>query len=496
MLYMNLDSVRITFQDIRDDALELVDSVTSYPLKNAWFSPAFRSKRWDGKEHLMTFSKVHGYRVFAGCTSDIVEAFDKAGTQYQIIDKRPVPKGGVDHGWTGKIMSHGKVVDLEVRDYQEQAVRAILGWRAPRGRCMVRMPVRSGKTVTAGLLTGALGVRTLFVATSDLLLNQTADLFRSMFNKPIGIVGGGVWDPQDITVATIQTLTARVKPDKKKKKQPDLGYLPRDKELMKWINSYDLMIFDECHHLNATKWKEIALNSTAYWKVGLSATIYLDRTKPNERENIWLKACTGDVAYTITTRRLIEEGWLVKPTIEIHKLDLKVLDGDDWVEDEVYRNGIVVNDKRNTYIAKLAAAAVRDDNSRVMVIAQQHDQIDTLWTWIEHLGIKAERLTGKITGQERRGVLNRFKDGRTPVLVGNVFGEGVDIPECDVVINAEGGESKKKTIQRMRNLTPSPGKDHVRVIDFADSHNKHLAKHSRRRIATYRDENAFDIVVI
>ena len=112
------------------------------------------------------------------------------------------------------------------------------------------------------------------------------------------------------------------------------------------------------------------------------------------------------------------------------------------------------------------------------------------------LGISVAKLSGKVKGDERKSKLLGFKARRCRVLVGNIFGEGLDVPQVDVVINAEGGKSRKRTIQRMRNLTPSPGKTYVKVIDFLDFQEPHLLAQSRARVKAYKAEDAFDIRMI
>jgi len=78
-------------------------------------------------------------------------------------------------------------------------------------------------------------------------------------------------------------------------------------------------------------------------------------------------------------------------------------------------------------------------------------------------------------------------------LIGTVFKEGVDIPEIEVVINAEGGKDAKMTVQKMRNLTPHHGKTEAIYVDFYDMMNPYFETHSKARLAEYKAEPAFAI---
>jgi superfamily II DNA or RNA helicase len=490
MLSLELDSLFLNLRGTTPETLKVIDSVTSYMIQGAWFAKSFRDKTWDGKQHLLSYSRTNGYRVHAGCTADVVAALRNEGVKFSFVDLRKPPEPSCDHGWTGIILTPQGVQELKPRQYQVDAAKAVLTESFPLGRCMVKLPIRTGKTVLGGLIIGALNVPTLFIVTSDLLLEQTVKLYRSMFTTEIGVIGAGVWDIQDITVATIQSLYSKAG-------TPEYANL---------MNRTDLAIFDECHHYKGSKklvtsqkqakgnWKDVVVKCPAYYKVGLSATIYIDITKPTERENIWLKASTGNICYEVTTKRMIEEGWLLRPVIEMYHVRGPSLQG-DWASDEIYQRGIARYMRRNERVVELAIEAVSQGAS-VMVMARLHEHIDALYDALDARGVAVEKLTGRVTGQPRHAVLRRFRKGQIKVLVGNVFGEGLDVPEVDVVIVAEGGESRKKTIQRMRNLTPSPGKGRVRVVDFLDEHEAHLARHAKARLDAYRQEDAFEILVL
>jgi superfamily II DNA or RNA helicase len=104
-------------------------------------------------------------------------------------------------------------------------------------------------------------------------------------------------------------------------------------------------------------------------------------------------------------------------------------------------------------------------------------------------------ITGLVNKAQRDKRLSDFSSGRTPIMIGTVFGEGVDIPEIDVVIVASGGQDEKQTMQNLRNLTPSPGKTEAIVIDFMDMSNKYFANHARSRLKVYRSEPEFRIKI-
>lgn len=76
------------------------------------------------------------------------------------------------------------------------------------------------------------------------------------------------------------------------------------------------------------------------------------------------------------------------------------------------------------------------------------------------------------------------------LIATGIFDEGVDMPLLDAGIMAGGGQSKIKSIQRVgRILRPKPtGSNEVFIIDFKDTGNKYLLRHSAERLQAYEDE--------
>jgi superfamily II DNA or RNA helicase len=109
-----------------------------------------------------------------------------------------------------------------------------------------------------------------------------------------------------------------------------------------------------------------------------------------------------------------------------------------------------------------------------------------------HVGSKyVAAVTGKTTTSLRKKIIAGFRAGAIRVVAGTVLGEGVDIPELDVVINGEGGRGYVPTMQRLRCLTPHPGKTRGILVDFMDNHHPQLSTSTEERMAIYSSEPSF-----
>ncbi len=453
-------------------ALIELDKLLSYPIKGAVFSMAFRRGRWDGKAHLIRVSKGVGYTFPTGLLPDVRNALHNLGVPFRIVrEKTEDPFILPKHKW---------ISGQTPRTYQAKAVDAFLEGRGVAGLGILKMPIRSGKTFTAAILTERVGLCTLFVVPSILLLDQTARVFRGCFGKGliIGEFGGGKDNLGDITIATYQSLMFWYK-----------ARLPR---LRDYLQRVGLLIVDECHHLEAEEWRRPLLACQARYRVGLSATAYVSRKKPNEQSAVWLKAVCGPVVYSVDMAYLVRKKWLVKTAVAFHTITSPRDEG-TWTK-TTYDRLITMNNDRNTYIVDEAEEAKRQ-GARVLVDIARIKHGKILLAMLRARGLTAALMVHHTPPDARAKILDSLRNGKIDVLVSTLLGEGVDVPELEVVINAEGGASRKSTIQRLRNMTPSEGKTSALIVDFIDLTNPYLAEHSRKRLQAYRKEGCFDVII-
>lgn len=473
--------VRVDGVDLK--TLRALDKVCSYRVAGYWFSPAYKSRRWDGKEHLFKFTQKAGYHAPAGMAEDIARILKKRKVDYEVVHARAFNSDVRRFTWNA---------DVVLRDYQLEAVRALLGGQVP-GRGVLKMPIRSGKTKTVAKVLHAIGRRSLFVVPSKWLLHQTiASLRECMPDAPIGQIGDGVYDVQFFTVATIQSLSG-MSPVRKTAKKKGREAHPDYATLM---SSFDVGVFDEAHHIRGDgDWYRVFVDLDARYKIGVSATVFFDNTKEQESGIIWLRGTCGPIRYEVSASRLIQAGYLLAQSVKMYR----VHEPDD-VRDARYsatlkKRCVTENAHRNTMIARI----VRDLAPRkTIVIAREHAHIKAICDALDGEGVRCRVLTGKTSHDQRMDYVDEFTGKRGPhVLVGNVLGEGVDIPDVEVVVNAEGGKDEKQTWQRQRNLTVVEGsKKAPLMVDFYDCMSKVFEKHSRARLKVYKSEGEFSAQVL
>lgn len=489
--------------------LRALEAATSYLVSGYYFSPAFRARRWDGREHLI---KRREGKLTApiGLLEDVVKTLEGMKRKFKIKDKSINRADfNISVGWNKKV---------KPRWYQEEAAKAFLA----RGRGILKMPIRSGKTKTAGLVIFRLQKRTLFLVPSQLLLRQTAEsLAECMPDADIGLIGDGEWqEGKDITVATMQSVALargggmrtckgnferndsgmRIEGEYKDKacvcgrKKCNGNKRWRVKPRPEWANlrdNYDLLVMDEAHHLTGETWHETHMDIKARFRLALSATAFLSLTKEVERGVIWLKACCGDIVYDVPMSDLVEQGYLMRQNVKVYRVTRPDRSEVEWSAN-LHDQCIYLNPYRNAMIAILARHYV-DRGLKVLIVTNRKKQIEALVEELDQRRVQSVVVTGAERGETRQERIEAFKGGYVDALVGTVFGEGVDIPEVEVLINAEGGTDLKSTIQRMRNMTPAEGKTKAILVDFWDDTNPYFTKHSRARMKAYTSEPAFRV---
>jgi superfamily II DNA or RNA helicase len=489
MIHIHVENRYAYIRGASQTMIKRLEKATSYYVSGFMYSPSFKSvpRRWDGKEHLMSFSPRRGYKIPSGLVADVVKVLRSNKKKYSVECK---------YKRNGPIVKYDWNPDIKLRPYQTDAVEKICsGKKWVYGKGLLKMPIRSGKTKTAAGIIYQLKRRTLFIVPSQMLLRQTIASLEESLSRKVGALGDGEWKVEEVTVATIQTLAKHAGGIKKVGKTKKRITIPPDEKFKSIARYFDLVIFDESHHLVADVWHAVVMGFDCRYKIGLSASIHLENEKEWERGVIWLKACCGNVRYEVETEALVKQGYLLRQNIEL-LIQREPTGCQEWKWGRELVNALIYeNEHRNRRIVEKAIEKV-ELGMKVLIVSNRHNQLAELNRMLIEADIGHAIVIGGDNAASRKRKVEAFLDGEIEVLMGTIFGEGVDIPEIECVINAEGGQDIKTTIQRMRNMTPSVGKREAVFVDFIDLTNKYFAKHSKERLLVYRGEQAFRIRLI
>jgi len=299
------------------------------------------------------------------------------------------------------------------------------------------------------------------------------------------MIGDGICDIQDVTVATIQSLAAvyGVQEDFPKDQREKTPAQNKRTEIQRLVESAKVVWVDEVHHASSNTHKFILQGKiySAEYIFGCSGTPFRE-----DNTNLLIEGLIGPIIYEINYSKLIDGGYLVKPTVHLIQLPKSVEIDKSSPYATVYKQAITENDFRNNVIARIVRSLnARDKTCMVLVNKITHGKE------LVKLLPSAEFSYSQSKDREQSWI--RLRKRILKCLITTLGDEGIDCPSLDATIIAAGGNSAIKVFQRLRCITPSPGKKSAIVVDFIDPY-KYLQRHSKKREELYKSEPSFSIV--
>jgi len=228
-------------------------------------------------------------------------------------------------------------------------------------------------------------------------------------------------------------------------------------------------------YLKLNKWC-----ANAYYRYGFTGTFL--RT---DGADMSMHGVLSKVIFKKTASELIEAGYLVRPHITITRHQVPRMPGLDYKRayDYIIRDG-----EFNKKIANIAREKI-SEKKQTLILVKRKEHGATLAEMIP----QATYLSGDDPTHTREMVKAQFNRKEIPCLIATaIFGEGIDIPNINVLINARCQKSEIQSVQGLgRALRKAPGKDMAEVFDFLIIPQKHLQAHSVERILAYKKEPAF-----
>lgn len=399
-------------------------------------------------------------------------------------------------------LAHKIAYDDQARQYQPtpwpmqserepfpHQTEAVATWWSNRGRGVVVLPTGTGKTFTAMLAIQKVGRPTLVVTPTIDLLNQWHWQLAQAFQTTIGLMGGGTYDLQPLTVTTY-----------------DSAYI----HLERWGNRYGLLVFDECHHLPGPTYAMSAIGSIAPYRMGLTATperadgqemVYPELIGPivYRRE---IKELSGDFLAEYRTTRLYvslstEEQERYQQCRDIYKqfindrnISMAGPNGwqrfifeasrspEGWNAFRAFREQKRLERAAGAKLKKLEELLVQHSKDRILIFTADNA---TVYQIARQYLVPA--ITHQTKSRERKQILERFHSGEYPVVVtSQVLNEGVDVPAANVGIVLSGTSTIRENVQRLgRLLRKQAGKQAILYELVARGTTEEFASERRRQ---------------
>jgi superfamily II DNA or RNA helicase/very-short-patch-repair endonuclease len=387
-----------------------------------------------------------------GCLDDLLQTLSGLNIKTVVRDQR-------NPGQPLKATFQG-----ELRPEQIVAAQAMLA----QDTGVLAATTAFGKTVVAAWLIAKRGVNTLVLVHRRQLQQQWIERLSTFLGMPvrvIGRIGGGRNKPTGLLdVGVTQSLVRNGVVD-------DL------------VGNYGHLIVDECHHLSAQSFEQVARQAKAKFVTGLSATVM---RKDGHHPIIFMQC--GPVRYRVNSKERVA-AHPFKHTVMVRPTDFRPLrPANPNVRQQFHElyEELIADEERNQLICHDLIQTLREGRSP-LVLTERNEHLNSLTKQlapeVRHLVV----LRGGMRKKELDAISARLAaipadEARVILATGRYVGEGFDDARLDTLfltLPVSWHGTIAQYVGRLHRLYD--GKREVRVYDYADLNVPMLARMFDRR---------------
>ncbi len=248
---------------------------------------------------------------------------------------------------------------------------------------------------------------------------------------------------------------------------------------------FNLIVIDEAHNINYLNHRSVFMRILRHFKqeyapmrvLGATGTDFRFKGAKIVGDGCLFKTQVGN----ITTEQLIDEGYLVKPTFEVHP-DLVI----DFSKVKIKQNGqfdqkqladVIEKSTRLTQLICQQIMHIMESGGRFgcFLFATTRKHAEEI---LSHLPpSESAIILGDTPQHERERILNDARNGKIRYLVNiSIISVGVDVPAYDTLAYLRPSESLVLIVQtmgRVLRLSPNTAKEGALVLDFAGNIDRH-----------------------
>ena len=358
---------------------------------------------------------------------------------------------------------------------------------------MVVLPTGAGKTHVACLAIDDRRRSTLVLAPTLDLVRQWYDVLRATFGVPVGVIGGGDYGVEALTVSTYDSAYIHME---------HLG------------DKFGLLVFDECHHLPGPAYALAARAAVAPFRLGLTAT----PERADGRHADFDELC-GPIVYRKDIVDL-SGGYLapyetVRLTVELGPADRRAHDEARAVyRDFITKNGIRMSSPSGWSDFIIRSSRSEDGRRAMAAYRRQREIAFAAPAKLDYVGLLLDRhredrvllftqdnatayalarrflipiITHETRVRERSEILAglargpRNGDGYGAVVTSKVLNEGVDIPTANVAVVVSGSASVREHVQRLGRILRAQAGKHALLYELVTANTAETFTSARRR---------------
>ena len=459
------------------DTLNLMPEIQNQIRSLAAFdNPVFYKNKRLGYSNYYNFSAVYmgkdvdGYiRIPRGLRDTLLSNCKEVGIEYDIADHR-------EKGRPIRVNFSG-----DLRTGQDLAADRMLQY----DHGVLNATTAFGKTVVCSYLISQRKVNTLILLQSKDLLEQWVEELKRFLNideePPVYKTKTGREKRRDSVIGILtgnkNTLTGIID-------VAMVGSMYSRGNFNEFINSYGMVIMDECHHCGSNTSVEVMQKINARYVYGVSAT-----PKRGDHLEKIIHMLLGPIRHSYTAKERAEAqgiGHYVYPrftrVIDINEIKNDINGAYNLISENIVRNEMIIADTK----------ASVDAGRTPVILTRYKEQAKYLYEKLSGTADHVFILYGDNSDKENseiRKQLRGVSDDESIVLVatGQKIGEGFDFPRLDTLMLAAPVSFSGRLEQYVGRLNRDcEGKKAVVVYDYIDSHIRVFENMYSKRLRTYK----------
>ena len=456
-----------------DSILQEMSEFFTFSTPGYQFSPAFKSRHWDGKIRLLN---LRTKQIYTGLIGYIKTFCKQKNYSFEVMDEEqevyPIDT---------KNLASALSLPMEPRDYQYLASSVGL----TKKRTVLISPTASGKSLIIYMMIRHLlntGKKRglLIVPTINLVTQMHSDFKNYSSNNGWDvekhcqkIYGGESKIPDsDLIISTWQSIYEMPK---------------------KYFSQFDFVIGDEAHTFKAKSLTAI-MTKLINCDIRVGTTGTLDDSKVNK---LVLEGLFGPVFKAISTKELIERKQLANFSIKCIVLKYpesvcKAVKGFTYPDE---MNFLTQHEGRNHFIRDLAIN-LKGNSLILFTYVEKHGKILYELLKTANPGRKVFFIHGGVEAEDREAVRHITEQENDAIIVASygTFSTGVNIRNLHNIVFSSPTKSKIRSLQSIgRVLRLGDNKDAATLYDIADDlrygpYTNFTLKHYEERVKIYSEE--------
>ena len=459
------------------DTLNLIPRIQNQVRSLAAFdNPIFYKNKRLGYSNYYNFSTVYmgqdvdGYiRIPRGLREQLISKCEDAGIEYDITDHR-------EKGRPIRVSFNG-----DLKDVQDLAADKMLQYDYG----ILSATTGFGKTVVCTYLISQKKVNTLILLQSKNLLEQWVEELNKFLNineeLPVYKTKAGKEKHRESLVGVLtgnkNTLTGIID-------VAMIGSVYSKGNFNDFINSYGLVIMDECHHCGSHASIEVMQKVNARYVYGVSAT-----TKRSDNLEKIEYMLLGPIRHSYTAKERAEAQGIEH---YVYPRFTRVIDTNETKNDINGAYSLISNNKvRSQMIVEDTKNAVSNGRTPV-ILTKYKEQAKYLHDELINAADNVFLLYGDNSDKENSKIRKQLKEipnDKTIILIatGQIIGEGFDFARLDTLMLAAPVSFSGRLEQYVGRLHRDyPKKESVIVYDYIDSHLRVFENMYKKRLSTYK----------